>query len=334
MNRTTDNPMKMPTSTRRGFVKALGLAAAAAALPGRGILAEMLRDEKLQLIQHSTFVMGQIANVTIYHRDAAYARRVVTALFDELRRLESLMSVYDERSQVSAINRDAGREAIPVAPEMIELITAARGVAARSSRALDITVNPLLELWGFRGAARTRRPSDREVIAALDAVGIDGVRIEGSSIGLAKSGASLDLGGVAVGYALDRIAAIARREGIDSALLELSGDFYAIGTPPDSARGWEIGIEDPRHHDGIWRRLYVKNQALSTSGNYASTVVYNAHAYGHIFDPARGFPAERLLSATVVAPTAFDADAYSTALFVNGNSAMLPAGSRGYVMKG
>jgi thiamine biosynthesis lipoprotein len=327
-----ENDMTLP-ATRRAFVKALGLAAAGAALPGKRMLAAILGDHRLELVRHTTFVMGQVANVTIYHPDAPHARRVVTAIFDELRRLESLMSVFDEGSQLSAINRSAGRDAVAVSSELVELIASAAGIARRTGGALDVTVNPLLELWGFRGAGRSMRPSDREVRSALDAVGIDGVRIEGRSIGLAREGASIDLGGVAVGYALDRVAAIARREGIASALLELSGDFYAIGAPPESSKGWEIGIEDPRRHDGIRKRLHVADGALSTSGNYASTVVYNAHAYGHIFDPARGFPAERLLSATVTAPTALEADAYSTALFVGGDRRVLPQGSTAYIVK-
>jgi thiamine biosynthesis lipoprotein len=235
---------------------------------------------------------------------------------------------------VSAINRAAGRESVKASPEMIELLGKSAGASARSRDALDITVNPLLSLWGFRGEPRSVRPSDREVKDALASVGIDGLKIEGESVGLLRAGASIDLGGVAVGYALDRTAAMLRREGIASALIELSGDFHAIGAPPESSRGWEIGVQDPRHEGAIFRTLHVRDQALSTSGNYANTVVYNARSYGHIFDPSRGLPAERLLSATVVAPTAFEADAYSTALFVSGDRAMLPAGSSSVLLKG
>ena len=285
----------------------------------------MLRDNRLELVRHSTFVMGQIANVTILHRDVAQARRAVTSIFEELRRLERMMSVYDGESEVSAINAAAGRDGVKVSPEMIELLGKSVAASLRSRDALDITVNPLLRLWGFRGESRPARPSDREVKEALDAVAIGGLKIEGETAGLTRSGASIDLGGVAVGYALDRTAAMLRREGITSALIELSGDFHAVGAPPES-RGWEIGVQDPRREGGILETLHIRDQALSTSGNYANTVVYDARSYGHIFDPSRGLPAERLLSATVVAPTAFEADAYSTALFVSGDRAILPNG--------
>jgi thiamine biosynthesis lipoprotein len=326
-NRNTSLP------SRRTFVKALGVAAAGLAFPVRALMAGFPGDSKLHPVRHSTFVMGQIANVTIFHADAAHARESVTAVFNELRRLEKVMSVFDPESELSAVNRAAGRAAIPVSADLRDVIARSTLIASGTRDALDITVNPLLGLWGFRDNARSTPPTDAEVAGALSLVGISGVRIEGDSVGLTKAGASIDLGGVAVGFALDRIAAMLRSRGIASALLELSGDFYAIGAPPESRHGWEIGIEDPRHAGGIWKRVFIRDQALSTSGNYASTVVFNAKSYGHIFDPSRGFPADRLLSATVIAPTAFQADGYSTALFVSGDSSMLPAGARGLLLR-
>ncbi len=317
---------------RRGFVKALGLAAAGLALPGGGVLRAMLRDHGAEVVRHSTFLMGQITNVTIVTSDAPHARRVVTMMFEELRRLEKLFSVYDPESQASAVNRSAGRSAVSAAPELVELLEHARSIARATRGALDITVEPLMRLWGFRGGAGKTRPTDREVHRVLDAVGIDALAIEGDAIGLTRSGAAIDLGGVAVGYALDRAAAIAGREGITSALIEMSGDFRAIGAPPESERGWEIGIQDPVRRDALSATRYIRDAGLSTSGNYANTVIYHARKYGHIFDPHRGLPAHRVHSATVIAPTATLADAYSTALFVAADRAILPAGCSGLIV--
>jgi thiamine biosynthesis lipoprotein len=324
----------IPDVSRRRFTKALGFAAAGLALPARSLFASMLRDNRLELVRHSTFVMGQIANVSVLHHDVPHARQAITAVFDEFRRLESLMSVFDAGSELSRVNAAAGREAVAVSPDTLAVISGAVDAAKRSRGALDITINPLERLWGFRDLTRSARPSDVEVERALQAVGIEHLKIEGASVGLAKGGMSLDLGGVAVGFALDRAAAILKREGIGSALIELSGDYYALGAPAESSRGWEIGIVDPRREGAILRSVHITNQALSTSGNYANTVVFNAKSYGHIFDPADGFPSERLLSATVIAPTGFEADAYSTALFVSGDRSMLPEGSRGIVLRG
>lgn len=317
---------------RRGFVKALGLAAAGLALPGGGVLRAMVRDHGAEVVRHSTFLMGQITNVTIVTSDAPHARRVVTLMFDELRRLEGLFSVYDPASQASAVNRSAGRSAVPAAPELVELLEHARSVARATRGALDITVEPLMRLWGFHGVHRKARPTDREVHRVLDAVGIDALAIEGDAVGLTRPGAAIDLGGVAVGYALDRAAAIARREGITSALIEMSGDFHAIGAPPGSERGWEIGIQDPVRRDALCATRHIRDAGLSTSGNYANTVVYHARKYGHILDPHRGLPAHRVHSATVIAPTATLADAYSTALFVAADRSILPAGCSGLLV--
>ncbi|MBS1912656.1 MAG: FAD:protein FMN transferase [Bacteroidetes bacterium] len=321
------------SQSRRTFAKALGLAALGAGAAPLRSWGQILGDHRVQLVKHSTFVMGQVANVSIVHADQAYARRVITDIFAELRRLDSLMSVYDAGSGVSAVNRSAGREAVPVEDDLRDLLQRCAQVSAATHGALDITVEPLMRLWGFRGGVRTTRPTESDVRSALESVGMERLVVEGADAGLTREGAAVDLGGVAVGYALDRTAAIARRAGIDSALIELSGDFYAIGAPPDAKHGWEIGIVDPRHEGRIFRSLRIRDQGLSTSGNYESTVVYNAHRYGHIFDPSRGLPADRLLSATVVADTAFVADAYSTAMFVCGDRAILPAGATATLLR-
>jgi len=326
MKRDNDHSRSAVDRSRRSFTRSLGLAVGLA-LPGRGLLATMLRDEKLERISHSTFVMGQVANVTILHPDPVEGRRAVTAVFDEFRRLERSMSVFDPTSEVSAINRAAGHDSIEVSADLLALLVATVEAHRRSAGALDITVEPLERLWGFRGE-RPSRPTDREVADALDVVGMNRLTIEGSRVGLMCRGAAIDLGGVAVGYALDRARGVLAGRGIERALVELSGDYYAVGAPSGSLPGWEIGIVDPRDEERIIETVHIRDQGLSTSGNYASTVVFDAKSYGHIFNPSHGYPADRLLSATVIAPTGFVADAYSTALFVRGDVGILPEGCR------
>lgn len=330
MKRDRDRTRPVVDGSRRRFTRSLGLAAGLI-LPGRGLLATMLRDQKLERITHSTFVMGQIANVTVLHPDPVEAREGITAVFQEFRRLERSMSVYDPASEVSSINRMAGRDAVEVSADLLAVVSGAAAAYRRSGGALDITVEPLEKLWGFRGE-RSVRPSDREVARSLDVVGMDRLTIEGRRVGLTRHGAAIDLGGVAVGYALDRAREILAGRGIERALIELSGDYYAIGAPTDSPEGWEIGIVDPRFEEEVVQTVRIRDQGLSTSGNYATTVVFDAKSYGHIFNPERGYPADRILSATVIAPTGFLADAYSTALFVRGETSILPEGCRGVMI--
>lgn len=268
--------------------------------------------------------MGQVATATLLHHHREVARQTVNALFAEFRRLEGIMSVYDPQSEVSAINRNAGGQSIRVSPDLLAIVEATQRTSAASNGALDITVEPLLRLWGFHQPS-LKKPTDQQIQTALEVVGMKFLHCHAGEVGLLRQGASLDLGGVAVGYALDQAAAILQGAGVNAGLVEISGDYVAIGAPADEPKGWEIGIVDPANNDEILQSVFLRNQALSTSGNYATTVAYEAVNYGHIFDPNTGKPAGRINSATVIAPTATASDAWSTAVFVAGNQHQLPA---------
>lgn len=314
--------MNFFTMNRRNFTTTLALATAGALLPKSRAFAALL-DNRLHHVHHSTIVMGQVATMTLVHQDREVARRTVNAVFDEFRRLERMMSVYDSESEISALNRAAGKNNVAVSPEMLSIIETAQRASVASHGALDITVEPLLRLWGFRQPSPAK-PTDQQILSALDVVGMKFIQRQGGTIGLLKEGGAVDLGGVAVGYALDQAASIVKQAGISAGLIEISGDYIAIGTPVDEPKGWEIGIVDPTNVNEIVQSVFLRDQALSTSGNYATTVVYEAMNYGHIFDPNTGKPAEAINSATVIAPTATLSDLWSTAVFVAGHQRQLP----------
>lgn len=307
----------MTDMLRRKFLKgSLGIAGGLV-LPAPRLLAQILGDNRLVEVRHSTFVMGQIANVTLFAPDRESGAQAATIVFQEFRRLDRALSVFDPGSDVSRVNNQAGRASVCVGEDTRQIIRRSREVSIMSGGALDITIEPLMRLWGFRGLRRRGRPTDREIITALDAVGIQLIKVDGDQVGLVADGAAIDLGGVAVGYALDRAAAIVRQAGLEHGLIELSGDFIAIGGPPEQ-KAWQIGLEDPRVAYRVWSTVGIRDQGLSTSGNYSNVVVYNARRFGHILDPEVGRPAGRRLGTTVIAPTAFQADALSTACFVRG----------------
>lgn len=310
------------TMNRRNFTTTLALATAGALLPKSQAFAALL-DNRLYHVRHSTIVMGQVATITLVHQDREVARHTVNTVFDEFRRLERMMSVYDSESEISALNRSAGRNNVAVSPEMLSIVETAQRASVASNGALDITVEPLLRLWGFRQPSPAK-PTDQQILSALNVVGMKFIQCQGGTIGLLKEGGAIDLGGIAVGYALDQAASIVKQAGISAGLIEISGDYVAIGTPADEPRGWEIGIIDPSNVNEVVRSVFLRDQALSTSGNYATTVVYEAINYGHIFDPSTGKPAGIINSATVVAPTATLSDMWSTAVFVAGHPRQLP----------
>lgn len=302
---------------RRRVMKGMLGGTAALMLPGDRVFSQVLGDHRLVEVSHSTFVMGQIANVTLFVHDRTLGANAATAIFEEFRRLERGLSIYDERSDVARLNAAAGRESVNVGPELLAILQSVLEISYALDGSLDLTIEPLMRLWGFRGDRGPNPPTDAEIVHALSRVGHQNILLERGAVGLAQSGCAIDLGGVAVGYALDRAAAIARRMGVERGLIELSGDYYAIGSPPD-ADGWTIGLEDPRVAYGLWGAPTIRDQGLSTSGNYNTVVVYNAHRFGHIMDPSLGEPSRSHLSTTVIAPTAFQADTLSTAYFVSG----------------
>jgi thiamine biosynthesis lipoprotein len=271
--------------------------------------------------EHTIVAMGTTARLGVYAKSESGAHEVITRAFGELKRVEQLFSIYEPTSEVSAINRSAGLGPVTVSADTFGILTASVEYAHLTRRAFDITVEPVMELWGFRSRtnALAQLPTVQQINAALQYVGYDQLELDSahSQVRLRSRGARIDLGGVAVGYALDRMVEIVRAAGIERAFLDISGDMYALGAP-DGKEGWEVGIPNPQSPDKIIHRTHIKNEALATSGNYMSYVVYNAVKYGHIMDPHEGRSACRMISSTVIAPTGIDADALSTASFVSG----------------
>jgi len=263
--------------------------------------------------------MGTIVTVTVVGENARHCHHAIDAVFTEMRTIDRLMTVFDERSQVSSINSTAGKSSVVVDQRLIEVLDAYLHYNVLTGGRFDVTLGPLMELWGFRNGHRERPPSDREIQNALEATGSQVVTTDRahSSIGLLKEGASLDLGGIAVGYSVDRAVRILRDHGIETGLIDHSGDIYAMGSPPD-ADGWIIGIADPQRPERIITSLRIRDKALSTSGNYENFVVYEGNRYGHIIDPETGRPSSRVLSMTIVSDSSLEADALSTGAFVMG----------------
>jgi thiamine biosynthesis lipoprotein len=266
--------------------------------------------------------MGTYGRVTIVTPDSAAAAPTALAALGGFARVDSLMSNWTTTSEVARINRVAGVSTTSVEPEVATVIDASLRTWRGSEGAFDITVEPLVRLWGFIGGPR-RVPADAEIAATLRRVGAGKVRFDARArtIAFADSTVRIDLGGIAKGYAADVAADSLRAHGVSDALVDLSGNMVAIGHPP-GADHWRIGIRDPRDRMPYFARLTVYD-AISTSGQYEQFVAANGHAYGHILDPRTGRPAEGLISVTVVAPTGLMCDAWDTPLFVLG-----PAGAR------
>jgi len=274
----------------------------------------------LPLVERAIFTMGSIVTIKAYHADEGLCGIAIDEAFHEMKIVDSLMSVFDERSELSLLNREGGKREITVDSRIIEITEHARQFYRRTGGAFDPTIEPLMALFGFRDEKQFHHcPSDQTIAATLESVGMNRVVTdsERSSMNFEHPRTQLDFGGIAVGYAIDRAVLALKARGIESAIVNHSGDIYAIGAPPDDD-AWEIGITDPGATDAVITTVRIRNQALSTSGNYRNFIKEDGNIIGHILNPSTGHTASAILSGTVIASTALEADALSTGFFVLG----------------
>ena len=248
----------------------------------------------------------------------AYGKNAAEALSDceaETARLTSLLSVTSETGDILRMNHADGSPT-RVSTETANLLTEAIALSGGTDGAFDPTVYPLVSRWGFLDATQ-RVPTQDEIDSLLPLVGWENVRVEGETVTL-PVGAGVDLGGIAKGYVTDRLVSLLRQRGVESALLSLGGNVYAVGANP--AHGdWRIGVQNPNSADSVVGVVSVQNAAVVTAGSYQRYFTQDGQTYHHILDPMTGRPAESgLSSVTIVCESATRADALSTALFVMG----------------
>jgi thiamine biosynthesis lipoprotein len=212
------------------------------------------------------------------------------------------------------VNAAAGKSEVDVESFVVEVVNRAMHYSMQTNGVFDCTIEPLMKLWGFRGNTTMKIPSNKEIYAAMDAVGFKNTSVRKNSIGLLHRNSSIDLGGIAVGYTVDRMTAILKQEGIESALINHSGDIFAIGAP-HGKNGWEISIPNPADRNETIETVRLSNQAISTSGSYEKFVEYEGERFGHIIDPSTGIPTRKYASISVIADTSLEADIFSTAWF-------------------
>ncbi|MFC1667440.1 FAD:protein FMN transferase [Candidatus Omnitrophota bacterium] len=232
--------------------------------------------------------MGTFSEISCSSPDRAKASEAMDEAFREMVRIESLFSKHDKLSEVSKINRIAGREEVRLSSETFNIIERSIYYSRISDGSFDITVEPL------------KKGRYKDVVLNKDR----------SSIRFLAEDIKVDLGGIVKGYAVDRAKEILSSHGIENALVDIGGNIFALGST-SGKKDWRIGIRDPGDENNMIYKLDLKNKAVSTSGDYERP--------SHIVDPLNGQPVTKeILSVTVVADSAEKADALSTAIFVMG----------------
>ena len=260
--------------------------------------------------------MGTVGSVQIVADSLEAGAAAATAL-GRFAFVDSLMSNWTSTSEVARINATAA-QGTTVHPDVATVLSVALSVSAASDGAFDITVEPLVRLWGFLDGT-PRVPAAAEIEALLPRIGWRHLKFDLASrhLRFMQPELRIDLGGVAKGFAVDEAFEALRALRIEHALIDLSGNMRALGHAP-SRDTWVVGVRDPQDILPYFATLTLEQDAIATSGNYEQFVAQDGKRYGHILDPRSGWSSQGLLQVTVLAPTAMEADAWATALMVLG----------------
>lgn len=226
-------------------------------------------------------------------------------------------STYEEASTISMLNKQD--TLCGVSPSFIMILDASKQVYELSDGYFDPTILPLVNAWGFGPEEHDRLPTDEEVDSLLAYTGMDKITWDESCVYKNNSGVTFDLNAIAKGYGVDMISELLLSHGIKNHMVEIGGEVIGRGKKPDDSF-WRIGIEKPvRGERSLYAALTLDNIAMASSGNYRNYYKKEGKIYSHTIDPHTGKPVERsILSATIIAPECYMADAYATACMAGG----------------
>jgi FAD:protein FMN transferase len=274
--------------------------------------------ETLYEINVSKFLMGTQVETTARHSSIRSGREALYRAYQEMERVEALLSSHSMDSEVALINRLAGIGPSRVQLETLELIERAITHANRLDGRFDVTIGPLTERWGFSGEGETTLPTAREIELLRGLVDWRRILVDraDTTVFLQDAGMRLDLGGIAKGYAIDRGVAVLNESGIRHFILNAGGDVHVSGQKNDGP--WRVGVRHPREANALIAQFDLTDYSVATSGDYERFKVYGGKRYHHVLDPLTGYPGSRCQSVTVLAPTAEAADVLATYLFLKG----------------
>lgn len=267
------------------------------------------KDDTAQSTQE-IFAMDTYMSLTAYGSNSEEA---VSKAVQEINRLDAMFSVGNTDSDVTKLNENGSGE---VSEETAFIINRAMQVSKETKGAFDITIYPVMELWGFT-TKNYRVPDSSEISEVLKRVSYTNVAIDGKQMTLSE-GASIDLGGIAKGYTSSRVIQIMKDCGIEHAIVNLGGNVQVLGTKTDGS-DWRIAIQNPDSESSYLGVLSTADKAVITSGGYERYFEQDGQVYHHIINPETGYPSDSdLTSVTIVCSDGTTADALSTALFVMG----------------
>ena len=267
-------------------------------------------------IKETNYLMGTIMNLTVYDNGDD---ETIKNAFDVIRDIEQKMSLNIKTSEINKINAEAFSSPVLMSYDTAFVMKKSLEYSQLSDGHFDITIGPLVELWGI-GSDDARVPKDTEISEAIDKIDYKNIKLMDKSISLDNDGMIIDLGGIAKGYAADKVAQYLKSQNVNRAIIDLGGNIFALG---DKEKGvdWSVGVQNPFDETrGDYLGLVkVSNKSVVTSGVYERYLEADGKKYHHILDPFTGFPVDNeLMSVTIVSDQSIDGDALSTGAFALG----------------
>ena len=266
----------------------------------------------------SSILMGSSFEITVVAEDEDFAKESLAIAKKEIIRIENLISSWDQKSETSRINRNAGIAAVEVSKELFDLIFRAQQISKLSSGAFDLTFAAIDKLWNFDGR-ESEMPNPDTLKASVFNIGYQLIELDKESLTvfLPKKGMKIGFGAIGKGYAADRAKQLLVERGVLGGIINASGDMNTWGTKPNGS-SWTIGIVNPMNNKKVFSWFSLEHNAVVTSGDYEKFTQINGRRYSHIIDPRTGIPSQGIVSCTVFAGKAELADAIATAIFVMG----------------
>jgi len=266
----------------------------------------------------SSILMGSSFEITVVALDEDFAKESLAIAKKEIIRIENLISSWDQKSETSRINKNAGIGAVEVSKELFDLIFRAQQISKLSSGAFDLTFAAIDKLWNFDGR-ESEMPNPDALKASVFNIGYQLIELNEQSLTvfLPKKGMKIGFGAIGKGYAADSAKQLLVERGVLGGIINASGDMNTWGTKPDGS-SWTIGIVNPMNNKKVFSWFSLEHNAVVTSGDYEKFTQINGRRYSHIIDPRTGIPSQGIVSCTIFAGKAELADAIATAIFVMG----------------
>lgn len=275
------------------------------------------KEEPSEPITRTEVIMGTVVKVTLYDSDK---EEILDKVFERVKEIEDLVSINKGGTELDELNENAGIKPVKLSDTSFDIIEKALYYSEISEGGYDLTIGPLVKLWSI-GLPEAKVPTKEEINETIKNIDYSKVEIneDTNEVFLKEEGMLLDLGSIAKGYAADEIAEILREEDVNSAIIDLGGNIYALGLK-EGIKNWKIGIQNPFDARGsIVGAVEISDKTVVTSGVYERYIEEDGTRYHHILNPSTGYPYEtEIAGVSIIADKSIDGDALSTLIFTKG----------------